>query len=510
MTDKTNREKDPIKSDFIDRLHHARRKIDELKSKPKLDAHDRAIFARNLGRLFEKVVREDSTYNYAKLFTSAFNDMNISESLQKKRKTLILHQYEATNSNGLAASPHKYLKLTETLDKHYRTLLDAPDGVGYLYLLENSSFDFQNSLATRVELEQRSQLKQVLIKCVELVRGKSDLRQMDQWLQNTSLNTKGGTGIVQEIGPFRYSDGLRALMRYDLEERLNNAIAPCVRLQSLTKELQPEVIFKLPVSDNDYSRSAMISTLDRFLTETNFLERLEMESFDDYSSLANLNKACDQLRTTLANKNLLLSQLPVQIGVRKYFDLEILFHQELNEWLPYIIERYDISRNDRCYDENFKVTTLYSEQTDLFYLGELFGDQEYELFGFRFESHSGENYFGYFLKDVAGLEKDYTYPMSYPYVPFSEEFYSLMFGSTTALSGWSVSNKFEVPSVSISSLPTRTLGHDLIANVLYAHDQHKVTNRLVADAEYKFNILKSYIEKNENDYEERLSSFLTS
>lgn len=501
-----------ITDNFPERLHHAMKIIDDIRAVTRLNEPDREAFARNLGRMFTELSKhttEDNQLNYAKLFDAAFSNREISVSLQKKRKTLILLDSETTNSQGLASAPHKYLDLAQSLDDLMSTYLGTASGYGLLRLIENSSFEFTESENTRAEQEQRSDIQRALTKCVEMVTNSVDLRWMYNWLERTPVNTKGGTGKVLPITQLRYSEGLRALLRIDYNELFNNGIAPCVRLLSKTTQMVPEVVFSLPCADEAPSRESMIKTVQQFVSTSPELKLPQLNLFAD-SSKHRVADVFEALQDRLIAHDSMLDVPPLAIDIQKYIDLEVLLHTESNTWMPFLLERYDISRNDSWYDEHNCVETLSVADTTIYFLGYLLDDMQYALCAYHYEDSDGQSHYCYFFNDNVAQELDFTWVVSFPFVPYSDDYLDFVCEELKSDKDWKYSPEFTVPTGHVIKQKQQSLAYFLMANLLYAEGDENIAHRLVRDAQEKYQLLRDFADHQEEQYATQFEKFLQS
>ncbi|WP_411358232.1 hypothetical protein [Pseudidiomarina salilacus] len=501
-----------ITDNFSERLHHAMKVIDEMKGVKRLDEDDREAFARNLGRMFtelNKHTNEDNQLNFAKLFDAAFNNRNVSLSLQKKRKTLILLDNESTNSQGLASGPHKYIDLAQALDDLMSKYLGTASGYGFLRLIENSSFDLTESENTRAEQEQRADIQKALTKCVEKVTNSVDLRWMYNWLERTPVNTKGGTGKVMPITHLRYSEGLRGLLRIDYNELFNNGIAPCVRLLSKTTQMVPELVFSLRCADEAPSRESMIKTVQQFVSTAPKLNLPRLDLFAG-SSKHRVADVFEALQDQLIAHNLILDRSLLGIDIQKYIDLEVLLHTESNTWMPFLLERYDISRNDSWYDEHHCVETLSVADTTIYFLGYLLDDMQYALCAYHYEDSDGQSHYCYFFNDNVAQELDFTWVISLPFVPFSDDYLDFVCEELKLDEDWRYFPEFTVPTGHVIKQKPQSLAYYLMANLLYAEGDENIANRLVRDAQEKYQLLRHFADHQEAQYASQFEKFLQS
>lgn len=509
MDNHKTRSKRDIQDSFPARLELAQEKVQEIKSIKKLSEDDRKAFALGLGGLFEQVQNLVPSFSYAQLFDRAF-DQRISESLQKKRKTLILQSNESTNSMGLTASPHKYLRLAETLDLVMREYADTKTGYAYVRMLENSSYDTRELSATRIEQEQQKALQEILTKCVEKVLNEVNLNQMHEWLDNRSLSTRGGTGKAIEIGDYPLNESLPASMTFFDMDMHNNGIAPCVRVKKLTKAVTPWIAFALDSRDFEPNCDGMIKRLDQYLTEKGLSEKLGIASFNDYPKKLK-NESIDLFENSIIADNLLLDELPITIRINKFIDLEILFHTERKEWLPYLLERFESTCSTGYGGKTGKCESIDSDGYEIFFLGELFSEYECWLLCFKFRSNDDEEYFVYFIREDSHFELRFHDPVSIPMIPFEQNYIDCMYETKYRPEIWDhESFCIKQPEYSCVEQPQRTIAHAILSNLIYLDGDANLSQQLVKDAMEKYQLLSKYIKQSKKEYEDRFKAFMNS
>lgn len=502
----------PVQDNYRDVLRRVRDEtIEAVKLTKRLEQSDREAFSRNLGRMFLDLQYDDPEFNFARLFDAAFPSKATSISLLKKRKTLLLLPSEDENTEGLKASPNHYLELARTFDRYYKKYRNTDDQYAFLKLVEGSSFDPQDSEKSRRKIKERADLKSTLEKCVRDVRSRVNLNWMYEYLECHSLKTIGGTGNVDGFLNAETRGGIIALMRFDENERFNNAIAPSIRLQRKFRKLEAESVYKLPAQNSGSLRESMIQTLNQFLNNAESTIFTGIDLFEHYSSIT-ADEAFRELNRIMDDSGYNLEAIPTYIEIEKFLDLEILFHQESSEWLPYLLERYDLSSENQCYDQDYRVVNLrtFDDTSDVFFLDIIVGDDDYKVFSFRWEDNNGESYFCYFLNDLGPrLEDDFTYAMSVPFVPYNEEYFERFYQRLhDRENGWEIENLFTSNNSDFVDQPQGTLAQSFLQNILYFNNDERLPELLVADAERKFKLLKNFADEHSDAYNARLKEFL--
>ena len=498
-----------VNDHYIDRIHSALKIEKEIGSLKRLAKSDRFTFATALGKLFEKVREEMPDFSYATLFDFTF-DLKTSQSLQKKRKTLILHSNEQCNSSGLTASPYKYLRIANKIDEILQDKLGTEKGYALAFLIEESSFDTQDSQLNRQRYAQRKSLRETLEKCVQKVRSAVDLKQMHDWLENANLGTKGGTAKVTEIVPFTANDSIPAAMSFFYDDMFNNAIAPCVRIGKLSKQLKTYFAFELGTENYQPTKQSIIDRLNQYLSEENLLKQLTIGKFNDYPKI-NANKAFTELEKAFYKKNIALEAMPIEVDINKFIDLEILFHNKRKEWLPYILERFESTSASGYGGKTGIVESLDSEGIDIFFIGELFSHNDLKLFAFNHKKQGDESSFIYFIMEDTDVEMCFYDPISIPLVPFQDDYFDFLYSDSKINKTWENSEIYlQYPIDALTDQPINTLAHVIMANLIFVESENNLLNKWVVDARAKYAILSKYINDSENEYKTKLDAFMNS
>lgn len=158
----------------------------KLRECKKFNLTDREFFSRNLGALVCDAMKRDQNLSINKIFQRAFG--SASESMYKKRKSLISLPNESINPKNIRSKARDFLDLISALSqiKSQNSAQSEENIRKHLILcfVEGSSFDEQRNIKDRMYAESLAHVKGVLSKIVAKTLNEVDLDYQYAWYQN--------------------------------------------------------------------------------------------------------------------------------------------------------------------------------------------------------------------------------------------------------------------------------------------------------------------------------------
>jgi hypothetical protein len=489
------------------RFQAAKDAKDQLK-KEKLSESDRLILARNLRVIFDKCVEKNPSLKMNRIFIEAFGERS-GDSSYKKSSRLIPKQPLEVSAEKLSATGDKYRKLALTLAQHIEVPTGSTEDDKAIYailrLIEGSSFDSISAHQDRYEQEYRNEISNRLRGLAEKIAKKVDLDWMRTWTKNHFVAAYGRTGVLSIIYHSSWNDE----GTLELSGPINNCLAPCVRLGTVTTQIPIQNYMDIEVDDEKDGESDA-EKIRRALAKK-LGEPIDSE-YDDWAIL-----------DTLENSEHWISSQDNTLGykTKRLLDLEIRFDAASNSWVPCLLLRFEFKDGfvldvkeyiDRNHDKDLEEVFSFGIN-DGACLAQKISDKAYRIF-FLFttdlDSEGGawkQVNSSWATDDFRGLcDNEGTHPLD-------ERFFSFLL-QTEDKTSWSFNSSIErrfpfddgfEDGEYFVKAPDGSIAAKILINLAYAKGEKRLDNLLIKDATHKYKMLKEYSERVTKKYEDAIS-----
>jgi len=495
------------------RFQAAKDAMDKLK-KEKLFTSDRLILARNLRVMFDKCVESKPALKMITIFIDAFGERS-GDSSYKKSTRLMPKQTAKVSAETLSATGDQYRKLALALAQYIEVPAGSTksdkDTYAILRLIEGSSFDSISAHQDRYDQEYQNEIGNRLRDLAFKVAEKVDLDWMRTWTKNHAISAYGRTGFLEQIYlGAEFDEG-----SLELDGPIDNCLAPCVRLGTVTTrvpirnymdvELNDE---KDAVSDAERIRQKLAEKLGVQIEEECYdsavLDALESSEY----WISSENNSCSYETTRL-------------------LDLEIRYDAASNSWVPCLLLRFefkdgfvlDIKEYIATESEMDLEVVFYFDNVDGVCVAQKTSENAYRVFCIYDMSslydHGAPSVCrqpnsSWAIDDFRGLlDNEGIHPLD-------ERFFSFLL-QTEHESSWVFDRAIDCRTPFsfdddgydggeyFVKAPDGSLSSKILKNLAYSTEERRLDTLLIKDATGKYKLLKEFAERVSKQYEEAIS-----
>ncbi|MDP2227785.1 MAG: hypothetical protein Q8J78_09965 [Moraxellaceae bacterium] len=539
-----------------DRALEARRRaaaqaaLKTLKGNKTLSLSYRAIFASNLGSMYERCKKNESKLSLNKLFIDAFGK-DAGPSAYKKRKTLIHLPSEELVAEGLCAKSAKYRDLALAMAKYLVTSDNVnpkdKQTAAIQRLIEGIDEDGRENHKSRLDREYREEINLRLNQLCSKVSREVDLDWMYSWTKNHPVLAVGPTGTLDEVG-HAYSDAIQEsdirIGTLSVDGRVHNCLAPCVRIGTTRTRMYATRYMEIEIAETD---PPAVSRIREKLSE---ILKIEAEEKNDDKG---------DIVSRLIDSHLWIEKDsdPVEYQIKRTLDLELRYDEQNDNWQPCFLLRsilnsqtlYD-NMSDYIHDFWGEIVEVFtSDEHATVCLAKKVGENKYRLF---FDDYFDSATYSNSDSELVPTQNSGSFRGLHPnngITPSSTEFIDFLLSPSNdreqdkyqcdldrhnerlgrptwtfdseigSYRKFSFGNEDE-PALSIGpdtldaethqyfcNAPTGSIAYEILANLAYAPEGKRLDTLLIKDAKQKYQILKAHSQTLEQSYLMAISRF---
>lgn len=448
----------------------------------RIDTEDRVIFAKNIGKMLKSCQKKDNSLTPRKLIKEAFKEEDRQETFIKRRKEFIHLPGEKENNKYLSTwLPYKSILnvLVKKIKQNEDVDEDNSERIAYLRIFEGSSFDVKNSRREHIDNEFLTTIKDAFEKIIKTTTSSVDIEWMEIFLEDFMMGNEEFDECIS-ISDVGYSDSNAfnyaptvTLGKYLWSDSISNTID--ITINKKTKDITIEDI-----------KNALIE-------ETTFEDWDDIYLFileDTFDNMLKKNS-----KTTTGDS--------VRVDREINLDLKIMRDINLDKWEVMFTRSRLNYHNDSA-----SICKMDSDLSEIDV-----SDDDFQIYAKFIEEKNNSTKYRIFSLNNYDLDYDLNrWYDNEPLYPACEhvDFYDFLKNPRKLITGENSFYQYEsrIHKEGFVKAPSGSIASDILSNILYADDNEKIQNLLIADIKEKYTRLKKHHDDGIKEFDKRFSIFL--